>query len=75
MTPDEIIARLVQVLPEAKVTLEDLRDDGTHHALTVTHPAFAGVSLVDQHRRVHAAFATAPGGWPETWRLTTRSHA
>ncbi|WP_374373379.1 BolA family protein [Dongia sp.] len=50
------IARLIkEALPDAEVTIEDLRGDGDHYAARVISSAFAGKSRVQQHQIVYAA--------------------
>jgi len=50
------IARLIkEALPDAEVTIEDLRGDGDHYAAQVISSAFIGKSRVQQHQIVYAA--------------------
>lgn len=42
-------------IPDAKVTVEDLRGDGDHYAVYVVSPAFEGKSRVQQHQMVYQA--------------------
>jgi stress-induced morphogen len=50
------IARLIkESLPDAEVTIEDLRGDGDHYAAQVVSVSFAGKSRVQQHQMVYAA--------------------
>lgn len=50
------IARLIkEALPDAEVTIEDLRGDGDHYAAQVVSSAFIGKSRVQQHQIVYAA--------------------
>ena len=50
------IERLIkQGIPDAKVTIEDLRGDGDHYAAFVKSAAFRGKSRVQQHQMVYAA--------------------
>ncbi len=44
-----------EALPDAQVTIEDLRGDGDHYAANVISAAFAGKSRVQQHQMVYAA--------------------
>jgi stress-induced morphogen len=51
-----MIERLIkESLPDAKVTIEDLRGDGDHYAAHVLSASFAGKSRVQQHQMVYAA--------------------
>ncbi len=50
------IQRLIQeAIPDAKVTIEDLRGDGDHYAAFVVAASFAGKSRVQQHQIVYKA--------------------
>jgi stress-induced morphogen len=50
------IERLIKAgLPDAKITIEDLRGDGDHYACHVVSSAFAGKSRVQQHQLVYQA--------------------
>ena len=42
-------------LPDAKVTIEDLRGDGDHYAAHVVSAAFKGKTRVQQHQMVYQA--------------------
>jgi stress-induced morphogen len=55
---ESIRALLVQAFPEAaEVSVEDRTGTGDHFQVTVVSPAFDGVSLIDQHRRVNDVLA------------------
>lgn len=50
------IERMIQEgIPDAKVTISDLRGDGDHYAAYIVSAAFAGKSRVQQHQMVYAA--------------------
>ncbi len=50
------IERLIKEgLPDARVTIEDLRGDGDHYAALVVSSAFKGKSRVQQHQMVYQA--------------------
>ena len=42
-------------LPDARVTIEDLRGDGDHYAAHVVSAAFKGKTRVQQHQMVYQA--------------------
>jgi stress-induced morphogen len=42
-------------LPDAQVTIEDLRGDGDHYAAHVVSSAFKGKTRVQQHQMVYQA--------------------
>jgi stress-induced morphogen len=62
MSAGEIEALIRAALPDAQVTIEDLRGDGDHYAATVVSPAFKGKSRVQQHQMVYAALQGRMGG-------------
>jgi stress-induced morphogen len=55
MEAGEIEALIRQSLPDARVTIEDLRGDGDHYAALVVSEAFRGKSRVQQHQMVYDA--------------------
>ena len=55
MDPTEIETLIKASIPDAKVTIEDLRGDGDHYAAYVTSTAFKGKSRVQQHQMVYRA--------------------
>ena len=56
------IERLIkESLPDARVSIEDLRGDGDHYAAHVISEAFRGKSRVQQHQMVYKAFGGRMG--------------
>lgn len=52
----ELIEELIlSGIPDAAVTISDLRGDGDHYAAHVTSSAFKGKSRVQQHQMVYEA--------------------
>ncbi len=50
------IERLIkESLPDAQVSIEDLRGDGDHYAAHVVSSAFRGKTRVQQHQMVYQA--------------------
>jgi stress-induced morphogen len=59
---DAIRALLDQAFPDAAtVDVEDRTGTGDHFQVTVVSPAFDGLSLLDQHRRVNDALGAPLG--------------
>ena len=52
---NEVSAAILRVLPDAKVSVEDLNGGGDHLQVNVISQAFAGLSLVRQHQMVYSA--------------------
>ncbi len=68
------IERLIkESLPDAEVTIEDLRGDGDHYAAHVRSAAFQGKSRVQQHQLVYAALKGRMGGELHALALTTEA--
>ena len=55
MDAGEIERMIKAALPDARVTIEDLRGDGDHYAAHVVSGAFKGKSRVQQHQLVYQA--------------------
>ncbi len=55
MSPAEIEELIKQAIPDAQVTIEDLRGDGDHYAAYVVSTAFEGKNRVQQHQMVYQA--------------------
>ncbi|MCP5364909.1 MAG: BolA family transcriptional regulator [Hyphomicrobiales bacterium] len=55
MEAREIEALIRESLPDARVTIEDLRGDGDHYAALVISAEFKGKSRVQQHQMVYGA--------------------
>ena len=57
------IERLIkETLPDAQVTIEDLRGDGDHYSALVVSREFVGKSRVQQHQLVYKALKGSMGG-------------
>src|ERR1700691_6226134 len=58
----ETIERLIKEgLPDARVSIEDLRGDGEHYAAHVVSAAFRGKSRIQQHQLVYQALRGTMG--------------
>lgn len=55
MEAAEIETMIRESIPDAKVTIQDLRGDGDHYAAMVISQEFAGISRVKQHQMVYKA--------------------
>jgi stress-induced morphogen len=59
MDAETIRELLAQAFPDAyELSVQDRTGTGDHFQVTLTTPAFDGLSLIDQHRRVNEALAT-----------------
>jgi len=58
-----VIEQLIKdSIPDAVVTIEDLRGDGDHYAAYVVSQSFTGKSRVQQHQMVYQALQGRMGG-------------
>ncbi|WP_455374138.1 BolA family protein [Limibacillus halophilus] len=55
MNPSEIEKLIKDGIPDATVTIEDLRGDGDHYAAYVVSESFRGKTRVQQHQMVYQA--------------------
>jgi stress-induced morphogen len=55
MDAREIERLIKEALPDAQVTIEDLRGDGDHYAALIVSAAFVGKTKVQQHQLVYQA--------------------
>ncbi len=62
MAASEIERLIKDGIPDARVTIEDLRGDGDHYAAYVVSSAFAGKNRVQQHQMVYEALQGRMGG-------------
>jgi stress-induced morphogen len=62
MNPADIETLIKEAIPDAQVTIEDLRGDGDHYAAYVVSSAFKGKTRVQQHQMVYQALQGRMGG-------------
>jgi len=62
MDAHDIEKLIKDALPDATVTIEDLRGDGDHYAAHVISEAFRGKNRVQQHQIVYKALQGNMGG-------------
>ncbi len=69
----ELKQRIETAIPGAQAEVEDWTGGGDHFRATVVAPEFAGMSRIEQHRRVYAIFGAEIGGPIHALSLTTRA--
>jgi stress-induced morphogen len=72
-TTDELRQRIEAAIPGARAQVTDLTGGGDHFRATVASPEFAGLSRIEQHRRVYAVFGPDIGGPIHALSLETRA--
>ena len=55
MNPAEIESLIKEAMPDAQITIEDLRGDGDHYAAYIVSESFRGKTRVQQHQMVYEA--------------------
>jgi stress-induced morphogen len=70
---EDIRQRIEASLPGASAKVEDYTGGGDHFRATVTSPAFAGRSRIDQHRLVYEIFGAEIGGPIHALSLKTQT--
>ena len=74
--PAQEIERLIREgIPDAEVSIEDLRGDGDHYAARIVSAAFRGKSRIQQHQMVYKALEGKMGGVLHALALTTAAPA
>jgi stress-induced morphogen len=70
---EDIRQRIEASLPGASAQVEDYTGGGDHFRATVTAPAFAGRSRIEQHRLVYGIFGAEIGGPIHALSLKTQA--
>jgi len=73
MTKDNIEELIIQSIPDAKVTIEDLRGDGDHYSAIVVSKSFDGKSMIQQHKMVYGSLKGKMGNELHALELKTKS--
>jgi stress-induced morphogen len=72
-TAEDLKERIESAIPQAQAEVVDLNGGGDHFRATVTSPAFAGRSRIEQHRLVYEVFGDEVGGPIHALSITTRA--
>lgn len=57
MSPEQIEKRLKLAFPQGDIAVTDLTGTENHYEVSVIAPDFKGLSRIEQHQRVMAAFS------------------
>tara|TARA_Y100001934_G_C12382665_1_gene793426 strand:+ start:4979 stop:5206 length:228 start_codon:yes stop_codon:yes gene_type:complete len=71
MDSAEIEELIKAAIPDAQVTIKDLRGDGDHYAAEVISKTFAGKTRIQQHQAVYKALKGRMGGQLHALALQT----
>ena len=69
---EDLRQRIEAAIPGARADVTDLTGGGDHFRATVVAHEFAGLSRIEQHRRVYAVFGAEIGGPIHALSLETR---
>ncbi|MFC4351224.1 BolA family protein [Fodinicurvata halophila] len=75
MNPAEIESMIKEGIPDASVTIEDLRGDGDHYAAYIVSESFRGKTRVQQHQMVYQALQGRMGNELHALALQTSAPA
>ena len=70
---DDLKQRIESAIPGAQADVTDLTGTGDHFRATVVAAEFAGLSRIEQHRLVYAAFDGELGGEIHALQLKTET--
>ena len=72
---DDLKQRIAAAIPGSTASVTDLTGTEDHFRATVVAPEFAGMSRIEQHRRVYAVFGADIGGPIHALSLVTKAEA
>tara|TARA_B100000029_G_scaffold488161_1_gene544409 strand:- start:896 stop:1126 length:231 start_codon:yes stop_codon:yes gene_type:complete len=73
MTKEEISDLIIKSIPDAIITIEDLKGDGDHYSATVISKSFVGKSKILQHKMVYDSLEGRMGNQLHALMLKTKS--
>ncbi len=71
MSPDEIKKLIQESIPDAVVTIDDLRGDGDHYSALIISESFRDMARIKQHQLVYKALKGRMGGQLHALALKT----
>ena len=70
----QLLEKLIKnSIPDAKISIEDLRGDGDHYSATVTSKSFVGKSKIEQHKMIYESLKGKMGNELHALMLKTKS--
>ena len=63
---EEIKNLIKEAIPDAQITIQDLRGDENHYSATIKSKVFSGKSKIEQHKVVYKALK---------WKMGNELHA
>ncbi|PPR46943.1 MAG: hypothetical protein CFH19_00893 [Alphaproteobacteria bacterium MarineAlpha5_Bin9] len=71
MKKEEIISLIRKSIPDAKIKLEELKDDGDHYKAMIKSKTFNGKSKLEQHKMVYKSLKGKMGNELHALMLNT----
>ena len=68
----EIKSLIVEALPDAQISIQDLVGDENHYSATIKSKVFAGKSKVEQHKMVYKALKGKMGNELHALAINTK---
>ena len=70
----KLIEKLIKnSIPDAHITIEDLRGDGDHYSATIISKLFEGKSKIEQHKMVYESLEGKMGNELHALMLKTKT--
>jgi len=70
---EKIKVLIRESIPDADITIEDMKGDGDHYAAVVSSKAFQGLSRVQQHQLVYKALGDRMGNELHALSIQTKT--
>ena len=72
MTKEEIFSHIKESLPDAIITIDDLRGDENHYSATIISKSFKGKNKIVQHKMVYNSLKGKMGSQLHALMLKTK---
>ena len=69
---EEIESLIIEALPDAKISIQDLAGDENHYSATIESKVFSGKSKVEQHKIVYKALKGKMGNELHALAINTK---
>jgi stress-induced morphogen len=68
----EIKSLIIEALPDAEISIQDLAGDENHYSATIKSRTFAGKSKIEQHKMVYKALKGKMGNELHALAINTK---
>ena len=68
---EEIKSLIIEAIPDAEITINDLAGDENHYSATIKSKIFKGKSKIDQHKLVYKSLKGKMGNELHALSITT----